>query len=424
MNLLHNENLSRRAVLQGLSATGLGLALNACQSAGGPASPGGGAPDGPFMLGIDVLERDQFSLLRGQRVGLICNQTSVNGRGTHTRHVLNRAPGVRLTALYAPEHGVDGTARAGAYVANTRDSSTGLTVYSLYGPTRKPTPAMLREVDVLLFDLQDIGCRSYTYISTMVRAMEACGENNKLFVVLDRPNPIGGLRVEGPGLESRWVSFVGQIPVPYVHGMTAGELARMTNAKGWNDARTRLSVVPMQGWRRGMMWQDTGLRWVRTSPNIPHATSPIYYVATGILGSASNVDIGIGRAPFEYAGARGANADAFTRYVRGLNLPGVQAAPYQHAGFGGARLTIDPRQAGDVTALGVLMTGELNRMTNGRVVAGLSGDRLDIFNKVYGSEQLHRRLQQRAPTNDLVASWAPFVRNFRSERPPFLLYRA
>ena len=427
MDPVHNEFLPRRKVLKGMAAAGFGLMLNGCQSSqssGGVA--GGGAPAGPFMLGIDVLERDQFSILRGKRVGLICNQTSVNGRGTHTRLVLNRAPGVRLTALYAPEHGVDGTARAGAYVANTRDPATGLTVYSLYGPTRKPTPAMLREVDVLLFDLQDIGCRSYTYISTMVRAMEACGENDKQFVVLDRPNPLGGNRVEGPDLEQRWVSFVGQVPVPYVHGMTAGELARMTNARGWNEARTRLSVVPMQGWRRSMIWSDTGLRWVRTSPNIPHDQSPVYYVATGILGSASNVDIGIGAAgaPFEYASARGANAEAFTAYVRSLRMPGVRAEPYNRAGFGGSRLVIDKRSPADVTALGVLMTGELNRMSGGKVVAGLSGDRLEIFNKVYGSDQLHRRLQQRGSTNDLVASWGPFVNRFRAERGGYLMYPA
>lgn len=415
-------------MLKGMAAAGMGLMLNGCQSGSSPTAGGaaGVRQDGPFMLGTDVLERDQFSVLRGKRVGLICNQTSVNGRGTHTRHVLHRAPGVRLTALYAPEHGVDGTARAGAYVANTRDASTGLMVYSLYGPTRKPTPAMLREVDVLLFDLQDIGCRSYTYISTMVRAMEACGENNKQFVVLDRPNPLGGNRIEGPDLESRWVSFVGQVPVPYVHGMTAGELARMTNSRGWNDARSPLVVVPMQGWRRGMVWSDTGLRWVRTSPNIPHDRSPVYYVATGILGSASNVDIGIGAAgaPFEYASARGADAARFTAYVRSLNMPGVRAEPYNRAGFGGARLTIDKRSPVDVTALGVLMTGELNRMSGGNVVAGLSGDRLEIFNKVYGSEKLYRRLQQRASTNDLVASWQPFVNRFRSERNSYLLYRA
>ena len=175
------------------------------------------------MLGVDVLASRGFDLLRGKRVGLITNHTSLTGRGEQTRRALQRALGGSLTALYAPEHGIDGSIKAGVHVSTRRDSVTGLTVYSLYGPTRKPTPAMLASIDVLVFDLQDIGCRSYTYISTMIVSMEAAAENGKLFVVLDRPNPMGGWRVEGPPLEPQWKSFVGQVPVPYVHGMTAGE---------------------------------------------------------------------------------------------------------------------------------------------------------------------------------------------------------
>ena len=234
-------------------------------------------------LGIDVLEARGFAPLAGKRVGLVTNQTGVNSAGIKTRVVLKK--NVKLVMLFSPEHGIDGTVLAGKYVATRRDAVTGLEVCSLYGPTRKPTAEMLKSVDVLVYDMQDIGVRSYTYISTMAKCMEACGESGVEFVVLDRPNPLGGVRVEGPGIEERWKSFVGQLPVPYLHGMTAGELAKMANAKGWCGARCKLTVVPMEGWSREQTWSDTGLRWVQTSPNIPRAQSVAYYAATSIFGS-------------------------------------------------------------------------------------------------------------------------------------------
>src|SRR5438552_11450966 len=209
-------------------------------------------------LGIDVLESTGYAFLKGKRVGLVTNQTGVDSNGVPTRVLLKK--NVNLVALYTPEHGLDGTQKAGGYVRSRRGPVTGLTAHSLYGPTRKPTPAMLRGIDTLVFDLQDIGCRSYTYISTMTKCMEAAAENHIEFVVLDRPNPLGGLRVEGPLVEPEWISFVGQIPVPYVHGMTCGELARMINGKGW-VGRCDLKVVPMRGWARNFAWNETGLPW-------------------------------------------------------------------------------------------------------------------------------------------------------------------
>lgn len=239
--------LSRRSFLLSSGAA----ALSGCQTLPVPQAT---APQGgPFRLGIDVLASRNFDLLRGRRVGLITNHTSMTGRGEMTRVAMKRALGSGLAALYAPEHGIDGTIGAGIHVSTRRDNVTGLTVYSLYGPTRKPTPQMLAPIDVLVFDLQDIGCRSYTYISTMAVAMEAAAECGKDFIVLDRPNPMGGLRVEGPPLDPQWKSFVGQLPVPYVHGMTTGELAMMTAAHRWIAASPRLNVVRMQGWNRAMV---------------------------------------------------------------------------------------------------------------------------------------------------------------------------
>src|SRR2546428_3949430 len=299
------------------------------------------AADASVELGIDVLAQSNYALLRGKRVGLITNQTGVDSDGTKTRVLLHKH--CNLVALYTPEHGLDGTEKAGRYVKSRRDKLTGLTAYSLYGPTRKPTPSMLRGVDVLVFDIQDIGCRSYTYISTMGKCMEAAAENNIDFVVLDRPNPLGGLRMEGPSVESRWISFVSAFPVPYVHGMTAGELAKMANARGWIHGQCNLTVGPMRGWSRSFTWRDTGLRWFPTSPNIPHAATAFYYVATGLVGELSGPETGVGGyAPFEMISASWLKADSFTRYLQSLDMPGVTFQEFRRGREQGTSLSISP----------------------------------------------------------------------------------
>lgn len=409
--------ISRRSFLLATGAS----ALTGCQfSQTAPATVTHG---GAFMLGIDFLAARNFDLLRGKRVGLITNHTSMTGRGEMTRVAMQRALGPALTALYAPEHGIDGTVGAGIHVSTRRDAVTGLTVHSLYGPTRKPTPQMLAPVDVLVFDLQDIGCRSYTYISTMAVAMEAAAENGKSFVVLDRPNPMGGWRVEGPPLEAKWKSFVGQIPVPYVHGMTAGELAMMAGSRGWISATPRLNVVRMQAWSRNMVWQDTGLRWYRTSPNIPHAVSPLYYVATGILGGAAAVDIGIGTEnPFGYAGASGVNPQAMLSVCMGFGASGVSFTPYSRNGFGGVRLSIHPRAQTDLTALDVRMLDALNRLSGGKVLGRMTSSKLNLFHKVYGSERLYQDLKRSVSADQIISTWSGNLRAFLSARQKHLLY--
>jgi len=413
---------SIRRVFRTVSGTAV-IFLSSCQIPAPQVSQPQMAYGGPFMLGVDVLASRGFDLIRGKRVGLITNHTSLTSRGERTRTVFQRGLGPNLVALYAPEHGIDGTIGAGKHVSTRRDSVTGLTVYSLYGPTRKPTPAMLAPIDVLVFDLQDIGCRSYTYISTMIVAMEAAAECGKQFVVLDRPNPLGGWRVEGPPLESKWKSFVGQIPVPYVHGMTAGEIAMMACARGWVSRVPRLDVVKMQGWHRGMTWQDTGLRWHPTSPNIPHSISPFYYVTTGILGGAAAVDIGIGTdEPFGYAGGAGVNPNALLAYCQRLNTPGVTFSPYSKDGFGGVRIHMSPRNTTDLTALDVLLLGEINRLSGGRVISRMSGSKLNLFHKVYGSESLYNDLRRGVPAHSITSRWHGWNSSFRSQRQRFLLY--
>jgi uncharacterized protein YbbC (DUF1343 family) len=372
-------------------------------------------------LGIDVLADNDYSLLAGKRVGLITNQTGVNAEGVRTRVLLRK--NCNLVALYTPEHGLDGREKAGCYVRSRRDPVTGLIAHSLYGPTRKPTAAMLRGVDVLVFDLQDIGCRSYTYISTMGRCMEAAGELNIPFIVLDRPNPLGGLRIEGPSVEQRWISFVSQFPIPYVHGMTVGELARMVNGKHWMSARCNLTVVEMRGWRRGMTWEDTGLRWIPSSPNIPRGDSPLYYVATGLVGELSGPEIGIGGpAPFQSMAASWLNAPGFTDYLRSLQTSGVTFHELRRGRYQGSALNIEPEAATNLTGLGIYMMAEMNRLAHPDMFQRSSRSKLDIFFKVYGSASIRPLIERQKSPASIIASWKTNEQEFRSARRPFLLY--
>ena len=377
--------------------------------------------DAAVELGIDVLEQSNYATLHGKRVGLITNQTSIDSHGNRTRVLLREH--CNLVALYTPEHGLDGKEKAGRYVKSRRDPVTGLTAYSLYGPTRKPTPSMLRGVDVLAFDIQDIGCRSYTYISTMAKCMEAAAENHIEFVVLDRPNPLGGLRVEGPTVERPWISFVSQFPIPYVHGMTVGELAQMINAKGWAGGRCNLTVVPMRGWTRSLTWADTGLRWIPTSPNIPRGSSPFYYVATGMVGELSGPETGIGGyAPFEMISAKWLNSERFTSYLQSLDMPGVVFQGFQRGPQHGSLLRIDPKAPADLTALGVYMLAELNRSSGSTLFRRTSRSKLDLFFKVYGSSSIGPQIERGVSPESIVAGWKQNVANFRQARADFLLY--
>jgi uncharacterized protein YbbC (DUF1343 family) len=381
----------------------------------------GATASATVALGIDVLEQSDYALLRGKRVGLITNQTGIDSQGNRTRVLL--AKHCNLVALYTPEHGLEGREKAGRYVKSRRDSLTAVTAYSLYGPTRKPTPAMLRGIDVLVFDIQDIGCRSYTYISTMGKCMEAAAENNIDFVVLDRPNPLGASRVEGPLVERPWISFVSQYPIPYVHGLTIGELAKMINGKGWLGMRCNLTVVPMRRWTRNMAWDETGLRWVPTSPNIPKPTTPAYYVATGMIGELNGVETGVGGyAPFEIVSARWLNAERFTSYLRSLSMPGVYFQPFHHGRAQGALIRIEPNSSANLTALGIYILAELNRSSGGQVFRKSSRSQLDLFYKEYGSSSIRSQLEHGASAESIVRSWDRDVEQFRKDRASYLLY--
>jgi uncharacterized protein YbbC (DUF1343 family) len=370
-------------------------------------------------LGIDVLQKNNFDLLRGKRVGLVTNQTGVNSEGVKTRLLLKK--NVRLVALYTPEHGLDGTEKAGVEVRSRRDPLTGLTAYSLYGDTRKPTPQMLAGVDVLVYDMQDIGCRSYTYISTMGKCLQACAEQGKEFVVLDRPNPLGGDRVEGQGIDPKWISFVGQFPVPYVHGMTVGELALMANAKGWMGPKANLQVVKMRGWNRQMTWPMTGLRWVPPSPNIPNEMSPNYYVITGEVGElAGGLDQGLfSPKAFQILGAHWVKPQ-MTSYLRS-KCEEIRVDSTVTASGPGVIFHANPNGGGDLAAAALYTLAECNKESRGLIFSQASKSKINLFNKVYGSDTIRRDLSTMGPDR-IVASWRPFLNHFRSERQPYLLY--
>lgn len=387
-------------------------------------------------LGNEMLVKQGFRALAGKRVGLITNPSGVNRQLESTIEVLRRAPQVNLVALFGPEHGIYGDIPAGDKVTNRTDERTGLPVYSLYDKTRKPTPEMLKELDALVYDLQDTGCRSYTFISTMGLAMEACGAAGVEFIVLDRPNPLGGLRVEGPLLEQENLrSFVSQWNVPYVYGLTCGELAQMINAKGWITSRCRLTVIPMRGWKRSMVWADTGLPWVPASPHVPHGESPLYQVATGMLGEIGGVNIGVGYTlPFQCVATTNVNphllADALNRYhLRGVYFKPVTFKPY-YAAFkdqvvGGVQLYFtDPARA-PLTAINFYALEALKQVAGRDLFAEAvkANKSFAMFDKVNGTDAMRRALQRGTSAAEIVAGWKTGEEKFRRERQPFLLYK-
>ncbi|WNB93034.1 DUF1343 domain-containing protein [Bacillus sp. NEB1478] len=275
-----------------------------------------------FKTGLEMLLKDNLSLLEGKKVGLITNPTGVDRNLNSIVDVLYNNPDIELKALFGPEHGVRGSAQAGQYVEFYTDPKTGLPVYSLYGPTKKPTPEMLEGIDVLVFDIQDVGTRFYTYIYTMAYAMEAAKENNIPFVVLDRPNPLGGTQVEGPVLDPDYSSFVGMYPIPLRHGMTVGELAKLFNKEFHIDAD--LEVVEMKGWKRSWTYEESGLDWVLPSPNMPTKDTALVYPGSALI-EGTNVSEGRGTTkPFELIGAPFINGDHLASALNEQALPGVK----------------------------------------------------------------------------------------------------
>jgi uncharacterized protein YbbC (DUF1343 family) len=392
----------------------------------------------PVVVGAEVLHANGFAALAGKRVGLIANQTSL-ASGSHLADLLKAAPGVRLAALFAPEHGLRGGVEAGASVGHAVDEKTGVRVWSLYGRSRKPTPAMLRDIDVLMFDVQDIGARFYTYISTLGLAMQAAAAANIPFMVLDRPNPLGGDYVTGFVLEGSLRSFVGQYPIPIVHGLTVGEIARMIKGEGWLDGLERLDleVVKMENWQRGMRWPETQLTWVPTSPNIPSFQSALLYPGIGLVGETT-VNEGRGTAtPFAIFGAPWLKAPSLIARLERAPLAGVrfEALTYgpvsipgvaQHPRFvgqsiSGVRLIVTDAARVEPLEIGVHVLAAISAQARAAGVRRLVAN-VGMFHALAGTKRLYRMLLDGADASAIVAAWRDEVEAFKALRVKYLLY--
>lgn len=404
--------LSRRALIGGAAA-----ALAVARSRPASAAP-------VVELGDDVLVDEAWRDLAGRRVGIVTNQTGVTSRGESVVDALRRNRKIRIVALYSPEHGLRGDRAAGAYVASYSDPASGLPVYSLYGATRHPTAAMLANVDVLLFDIQDVGDGAYTFVSTMAYVMQAAQRYGKQVWILDRPNPIGGELVEGPVTDPRFSSFIRLYPTAFRHGMTVGELAQLFNAQFGIGAQLR--VIAMRGWRRSMVWADTGLTWIPTSPNIPTWQTALVYPATGLVGSFG-INQGLGYKPFALAGAYGLSAARFASYLTGRNVPGVKFLPVDWSpasGFwagktlSGVQLDVYDGHVFPSVRTAVELLGAL------RAVAPkiLSVSSTYAIDRDWGTDQVRAGIMAGASVDAVIAAWQPKIKTFLAQRAQNLLY--
>lgn len=368
--------------------------------------------------GIDVLQATSFSALHGKKIGIITNPTGVNKNLESTIDLLDSCSDVNVKVLFSPEHGIRGDHAAGETVGNYIDKKTGLTVYSLYGKQKKPTAKMLEGLDALVYDIQDIGVRSYTYISSMGLVMEACAENNVEFIVLDRPNPMGGVKVEGGLVDADEVSFVSQFPIPYIYGLTCGELATYLNQEKLlkNGISCQLQVIKMKGWKRNMTFEDTRLPWVPTSPHIPNSKSAIYYAASGILGELYTISIGVGYTqPFELFAAEWINADKLAHNLNQLKIPGVlfrpvHYKPYYSVGKGtllhGVQLHFTDFQKAPISLIQFYVMQECHQLyPNKNPFSICSPSRLKMFDRVCGSKKIRAEFTKKFRVEDIEELW-------------------
>ena len=403
-----------------------------------PASVLAGEP--VVKTGIEVLRDRGFEGLKGKRVGLVTNPSGVDRFMNSTVDILFNAPDVKLVALYGPEHGVRGDVYAGGHVTDTRDEATGLPVYSIYGATRKPTPEMLEGIDVMVYDIQDVGVRSYTFISTLGLVMEACGEKGIEVMVLDRPNPLDGNKIEGCVVEPGFFSFVSQYKIPYVYGLTVGELAMMLNEEGMNrgqkgdqtPASCRLTVVPMEGWTRDMLYEDTGLPWVLPSPNIPSKDTPMYYAASGICGELYGfMNIGVGYTlPFQVFGAVWLDPEKLKARLESYSLPGVSFRTIYFKPFSGSQsgklvkgvqyFFTDYAEARMTETQFYVMQAVAELYPDKKAFEVISG--YGLFDKVCGTDYVRKEFQKRYQFSDIRDYWRKDEEAFRELSQRYHIY--
>lgn len=391
--------------------------------------------------GIEVLEGRGFEGLVGKNVGLVTNPSGVDRNLRSTIDILHEAPGVNLKALFAPEHGVRGDAYAGSHVEDFKDPKTGIPVYSVYGANRKPSKKMLQGLDIVVYDIQDVGSRSYTFISTLGLVMRACAENDIEVMVLDRPNPLGGNKVEGCLVEPGFHSFVSEFKIPYIYGLTVGELAILLNEEGLNcgekgdeaPLKCRLSVIPMEGWHRNMLYQDTNLPWVLPSPNIPYPQSAVNYPSSGIAGEFQGyLNIGIGYTlPFEVFAAEWIDADALKARLDSYNLPGVAFRTIHFKPFSGSlqgklihgvQFHYTDYEAACCTLTQFYVMQAVNELYPEKNPFALSKGRNSMFDKVCGTDYVRTAFGKRLQVCDIADYWSKDVEAFRKLSRKYWIY--
>jgi uncharacterized protein YbbC (DUF1343 family) len=402
---------------------GFAAVLNVRSAADATTLPARATEKNRILLGDDVFVHDAWRELRGRTVGIVTNQSGVTSTGEPLVDAVHRNGQIAVKALFGPEHGIRGVVLAGETVGSSTDEKTGLPVHSLYGATRHPSAQMLDGIDVLLFDMQDVGARPYTYVSTMAYVMESAAQYGKEVWVLDRPNPIGGVMVEGPVLDPKFKSFIGLYPIPERHGMTVGELARMYNERFAINCKLR--VIPMQGWTRDMLWADTGLHWVATSPNMPYARTTLVYLATGLV-DEGGVNNGIGTdKPFEYAGGYSFDPAAFRDALVPRKIPGVEFEPADWVpvrGFWSGKTlrgvsinVTDPHVFPSVrTAVELLAAARAQAKFHVAHEANMD--------RAWGTDTVRTALASGASPDAIVASWQPGLAAFKAQRARYLLY--
>ena len=390
--------------------------------------------------GVEVLRDRGFEGLVGRKVGLVTNPSGVDRNLNSTIDILYNAPGVELVALYGPEHGVRGDVYAGGKVSDSVDEATGLPVYSIYGSTRKPTPEMLEGIDVMVYDIQDVGARSYTFISSLGLVMEACAEKGIEVMVLDRPNPLGGNKIEGCYVEQPFNSFVSQYKIPYIYGLTVGELAMLINEEGLNrgqlgnqaPSKCDLTVVPMEGWTRDMLYEDTGLPWVLPSPNIPFSDSPKYYVSSGICGELYGfLNIGVGYTlPFQVFGATWIDPVALKEKLDSYRLPGIafRTIYYQPISgtlkgqlVAGVQFFFTDYEKARLTELQFHVMQALAELYPDKKAFELANG-IGLFDKVCGTDYVRQEFVKRYNFADIKEYWRKDEKSFRTLAQKYHLY--
>jgi uncharacterized protein YbbC (DUF1343 family) len=385
--------------------------------------------------GLQVLIDHDFKALENKNIGLITNPTGVNDQLKSTIDILFESKKMKIIALFSPEHGVRGDHEAGEYVPFYTDSKTLIPVYSIYGARQKPSPEMLKGIDVLVYDIQDIGSRSYTYISTLGLAMEAAAEAGIEFMVLDRPNPLGGEKIEGPLVKNGFFSFVSQYPIPYIHGLTTGELATFLNEEGLLKAgkKCKLTVIPLKAWKRSMIFEETGLPWVPSSPHIPHAHTPFFYPATGILGELYVMNIGVGYTlPFQMVAAPWIDADSLTTALNALNINGVLFRPVHYKPYystckgemvHGVQIHITDYRKAPLSLLQFYILQECHKLWPLKNVFELCDSaRLPMFDKVCGTNEVRKIFTRTFSVDSINNLWMNSAESYREKVKKYYLY--